>query len=135
MQASSCFRIPCVRQLPAIFLFATLFFVVTDCHAQNHTGWLRRGARIQHGPRLLSRRFNPEQFQSRSAKVATSVGNENTTASVAARRYDPREWRDADADSRYPKFIGGFHSSHFSNIGLPTGDIGFRGNGIYWSPW
>ena len=26
-------------------------------------------------------------------------------------------------------------SSHFSNVGLPSGDIGFRGNGIYWTPW
>ena len=49
--------------------------------------------------------------------------------------YDPRIHRDADAWSQYPKYIGGFHSSHFSNIGLPSGDIGFRGNGLYWTPW
>lgn len=35
----------------------------------------------------------------------------------------------------YPKYIGGFHSSHFHNLGLPTGDFGFRGNGLYWNPW
>ena len=49
--------------------------------------------------------------------------------------YDPRIHRDADMYSRYPKFIGGFHSSHFTNAGLPSGDIGFRSNGIYWTPW
>ena len=49
--------------------------------------------------------------------------------------YDPRIHRDADALSRYPKYIGGFHSSHFTNAGLPSGDIGFRSNGIYWTPW
>ena len=49
--------------------------------------------------------------------------------------YDPRIHRDADHWSRYPKYIGGFHSSHFTNVGLPTGDIGFRGNGLYWTPW
>ncbi len=31
----------------------------------------------------------------------------------------------AEVDSRY---IGGFHQSHFRNIGVPTGDIGLRGN-------
>jgi len=49
--------------------------------------------------------------------------------------YDPRIHRYADEFSRYPKFIGGFHSSHFTNAGLPSGDIGFRSNGIYWTPW
>jgi len=39
------------------------------------------------------------------------------------------------ATERYPKFYGGFHSSHFSNLGAPTGDLGFRGNGVYWAPW
>lgn len=36
---------------------------------------------------------------------------------------------------RFPKFYGGFHSSHFSNLGVPSGDLGFRGNGVYWAPW
>ncbi len=49
--------------------------------------------------------------------------------------YDPRVNPHAERYPRYPKYIGAFHSSHFSNIGVPSGDIGFRGNGIYWSPW
>ena len=49
--------------------------------------------------------------------------------------YDPRIHLDADRYSRYPKFIGGFHSSHFTDVGLPPGDKGFRGNGLYWAPW
>ena len=49
--------------------------------------------------------------------------------------YDPRIHRDADGWAQYPKYIGGFHSSHFTNVGLPSGDIGFRGNGLYWTPW
>ena len=40
-----------------------------------------------------------------------------------------------DVSNRYPKYYGAFHSSHFSNIGIPSGDRGFRGNGIYWTPW
>jgi len=39
------------------------------------------------------------------------------------------------SNSPYPKYYGAFHSSHFSNLGVPTGDIGFRGNSIFWSPW
>ena len=36
---------------------------------------------------------------------------------------------------RYPKFQGGFHSRELQNIGVPTGDIGLRGNGFSAFPW
>ncbi|MCA9163551.1 MAG: hypothetical protein KDA62_11250 [Planctomycetales bacterium] len=35
----------------------------------------------------------------------------------------------------YPKYYGEFHSRHLQNIGIPTGDIGIRGNGLYGTPW
>jgi hypothetical protein len=35
----------------------------------------------------------------------------------------------------YPKYYGGFHARFFDNYGVPTGDVGVRGNGIYWTPW
>lgn len=35
----------------------------------------------------------------------------------------------------YPKYYGGFHMSHFDRLGVPHGDIGFRGPSIYWTPW
>ena len=35
----------------------------------------------------------------------------------------------------YPKYIGGFNASYFDSIGVPSGDIGLRGNGIYMTPW
>ena len=35
----------------------------------------------------------------------------------------------------YPKYYGGFHARYFENIGVPPGDIGLRGNGIYQLPW
>ena len=38
-------------------------------------------------------------------------------------------------NERYPKFYGGFHSNYFHNMGIPSGDIGIRGNGIYPIPW
>ncbi len=49
--------------------------------------------------------------------------------------YDPDNWRFQQSMEKYPKYIGGFHSSFYSDLGLPTGDIGFRGNGLYWAPW
>lgn len=39
------------------------------------------------------------------------------------------------ANRRYPKYTGAFHASYFQSIGVPTGDIGFRGNGVYMTPW
>jgi hypothetical protein len=38
----------------------------------------------------------------------------------------------AEVDSRY---IGGFHQSHFQNLGIPSGDIGIRGNAYNWRTW
>ena len=38
----------------------------------------------------------------------------------------------AEVDARY---IGGFHQSHFQNIGIPSGDIGLRGNAYNWRTW
>ena len=38
----------------------------------------------------------------------------------------------AEVDSRY---TGGFHQTHFDNIGLPSGDIGLRGNALNWRTW
>ena len=36
---------------------------------------------------------------------------------------------------RYPKYYGGFHARYFQDLGMPPGDIGLRGNGIYPTPW
>ncbi|HTN76726.1 MAG TPA: hypothetical protein VL096_15815 [Pirellulaceae bacterium] len=43
--------------------------------------------------------------------------------------------RDREALAAYPKYYGGFHSRDLSNIGIPNGDIGIRGNGINMLPW
>jgi hypothetical protein len=39
------------------------------------------------------------------------------------------------AEELYPKYYGSFHYRHLDNIGIPTGDIGIRGNSLYMSPW
>ncbi len=38
-------------------------------------------------------------------------------------------------NSHFPKYNGGFHASFFQNTGLPPGDIGPRGNGVFSTPW
>src|SRR5688500_7552222 len=35
----------------------------------------------------------------------------------------------------YPKYYYGFHARQMQNIGVPTGDVGLRGNGITTQPW
>lgn len=37
--------------------------------------------------------------------------------------------------SLYPKYQTGFHARETQNLGIPTGDIGLRGNGMFWTPW
>lgn len=36
---------------------------------------------------------------------------------------------------KYPRYFGAFHARELQNLGVPSGDIGLRGNGIFWSPW
>jgi hypothetical protein len=38
----------------------------------------------------------------------------------------------AEVNARY---IGGFHYSHLDDVGIPSGDIGIRGNAYRWDTW
>lgn len=127
-----------------------LFFVLglmmfsgfTDqCSAQRFTGFRNRNA-INRNAAFGHRIVHQRPFDSLSLQRgphdfgAVKRSGISFFESLAERHsYDRRIHRDADADSVYPRFIGGFHSSHFRNVGVPSGDIGFRGNGIYWTPW
>lgn len=44
-------------------------------------------------------------------------------------------YRSPTVEELYPKYYGSFHYRHLDNIGIPSGDIGLRGNGLYMSPW
>jgi hypothetical protein len=35
----------------------------------------------------------------------------------------------------YPRYYHSIHAREYQRIGVPTGDIGLRGNGITWTPW
>jgi len=50
------------------------------------------------------------------------------------RSLPPRVY-DAYLRKRYPRYYGGFHVRHLQDIGIPSGDLGIRGNGIYWNAW
>ncbi len=65
----------------------------------------------------------------RLAREARSGHDHAVSADVAHRPapLDPR--------AVYPKYQGGFHSRALQNIGVPTGDIGIRGNGFMMNPW
>jgi len=68
--------------------------------------------------RLLRRRPNPPTV--RAPRDANHVY-----------RHDPYGYQ----REYYPRYYGGFHARFFDNYGVPTGDVGVRGNGIYWTPW
>ena len=126
MQSYGIRLIPNLIRILGLLVLMTIIFTVSDCHAQHHRGWFNRSARLQ---RAQQRALQQQQ--------AAAEHKER----VKLYRNSPN-WRDLDDGSssldpqhKYPKYIGGFHSSHFSNIGVPSGDIGFRTNGVYWSPW
>ena len=91
------------------FLAALLLIVATSHDAQAAGRW--RAAR--EARRAAQQQMHEQQFP----------------ADVVRRPpiSDPREI--------YPQYQGGFHSRALQNIGIPTGDIGIRGNGIMMNPW
>ena len=127
-------RIFSIRNILVLLTMGLMGAIAQDVHAQNAAGW-RGDVRPRFRPRILIRPTPGFFSQPATTGAIEQVPVQKSTASYSHRRYDPRIHRDADAYSRYPKYIGGFHSSHYSNLGVPTGDRGFRGNGIYWAPW
>ncbi len=115
-------------RLLGTLLFTTIICTVSDCHAQRQQARFMRGARIQNGPRHLATRQQHDQLHSHPA---SPVQDDRTVT----RRYNSHNLNDSIPTEPFPKYIGGFHSSHFNNVGVPPGDIGFRGNGLYWTPW
>lgn len=53
----------------------------------------------------------------------------------AHRVHTTPQQRSRHLEQRYPRYYGGFHARYFDNLGIPSGDIGLRGNSLYASPW
>ena len=126
----------------ATALFAGFFFLNQGATAQqpvpgeiiqNETIILEAPGQQDIGPTVTGQTdqyyYRSQRTHYRSRPARRWFHHERTR--TPAPRYDS-SW---DANVPYPKYYGAFHSSHFSNLGVPTGDIGFRGNSIYWSPW
>lgn len=93
--------------IATVIVFASLAVVTDDCSA----GWWKR----------------------RAWRRAADQHSAASSASPARRtdRYIPEEqYRDI-----HPKYYWGFHSRDISNIGIPSSQIGLRGNGMIWTPW
>lgn len=112
------------RILGALF-FMALFSVASDCQAQRHRGWFARsGNQNMRQPTNVPRHdANVNRFSQRSS------------SQILAGPVRPQTARFNENYEAFPKFIGGFHSSHFTDLGVPHGDLGFRGNSLYWTPW
>ncbi len=126
------------------FFLATFFLIVAD--ADNSQAQLFASRRTH-----LSRAASTASFRSHSV---SSSARTRAPQGAAARPVFPIEdyftprrpaiarildgpmtyqYRNpAEVDSRY---IGGFHQSHFQNLGIPSGDIGIRGNAYNWNTW
>ena len=116
------------RQFSVAILFAAIAGLASDCHAQHHRGLFNRGARGHH----LAPINDANTLEATATHDRSSVYRQPDLGYQTDWRREPSYFPAAPA---YPKFYGGFHSSEFSNLGVPSGDIGFRGNGIYWTPW
>ncbi len=70
----------------------------------------------------------------RHRHVAKPAATHHTVQTKVQRHHVPPgyDWRRMNND---PRYFGGFHASYFESIGVPQGDIGPRGNQIYWNPW
>ena len=63
---------------------------------------------------------------------AEAGGRRRQHAQVTPNRYQQNM---AYGRAVYPRYYGSIHARQIQNIGVPTGDIGLRGNGITPTPW
>lgn len=99
-----------------------------EAFAQRHASGrpLAKVSNFLFGPPTMSRHVPRQHWGNNYRTPARSYGHGEAT--LPTLRHD-------DSWGPYPKYYGGFHSSHFSDIGIPHGDRGFRGSGIFWNPW
>ena len=128
-----------------ILLASAVFYSIgaENCEAQLFSGRLRH--EITHSKSAVA----PPVWVQPAGHIGTYVPQDYNAAPVfpVEDYYTPRrpklarildgpmthKYRNpAEVDARY---IGGFHQSHFQNIGIPSGDIGLRGNAYNWRTW
>lgn len=76
--------------------------------------------------------------QARAAGWGIRASQGARVAGESARPIDPRRtyaYRYYQGNTMYPKYNFGIHNRHLENIGVPSGDIGIRGNGFMMNAW
>lgn len=72
--------------------------------------------------------FASTSFAERPRLLQRVFQYRKSIAPTYQQRYQYGNWR-------YPRYTGAFHYSYFRDMGVPPGDVGFRGNGLYVTPW
>lgn len=129
----------------AILIIATTLFLASvaaeDCEAQ-----ILRGRFRNQSPTGLT--SPPPLLYQPAGHVGTYILQDpNAKPVFPAEAYTPKQSKisrildgpmtykyrnPAEVDARY---IGGLHQKHFQDVGIPSGDIGIRGNAYRWRTW
>ena len=123
-------------RIASFLFFLTAILLATDCQAQRFRPF-KKSNPAKHGPRHSLTRTTHHQ-KAHLQKVHKAPHRKPLRWLLEDHQSaESKAWSDyyASPNSPLPKYIGGFHSSLFYNLGVTNGDIGFRGNGIYWAPW
>ncbi|MCP4096542.1 MAG: hypothetical protein GY880_15310 [Planctomycetaceae bacterium] len=111
-----------------VALVGLIIFSADQCNAQLIRGRWQRLKSVDkdvHAPGQLSVR-SPRQ------PLSNTTQSLYPTNRFSERWGRPNPLNVQDNDARY---IGGLHHTYFENLGIPPGDIGLRGNGVFWRPW
>ena len=107
-----------MSRLLGLLTLSVVIGAIVSCSAEVEAGrgrWFRR----HHPPVVVQKHPHPADFHPPVKKSKHHA--------YAPYHVPPRY--------SYPKYYGGFHQRYFDSIGIPSGDIGLRGNGIYATPW
>jgi len=89
-------------------------------------GFLADGAHAAGGPFKKWRAYGRP---SPSPQATTKVSHDSLY------RAFPHYSRYQSVEDAYPKYIGAFHARYFNDLGIPSGDVGIRGNTVQMLPW
>ena len=130
-----------IRLLAVAAFISGSLVLVSECPSQTR-GFFNRHA----SPTIHRSAWQPSPATT-SQRIAASTPHAQPYVFPTRSYFEPRnpvisrildgkmtyKYRDpAEVDSRY---IGGLHRNTFNNIGLPSGDIGIRGNALNWNTW
>jgi len=112
-----------IRLLGAIF-FVAICLATSDCQAQLGRGFFfRQFQSSNHVQPFAATQRTPIEW-GRYSTYRNPTISRILDGPMTGKYRNP-----AEVNSRY---IGGFHQNYFRDIGIPPGDVGIRGNALYW---